>query len=116
MKSISIMSKRGRPRKRPETVYADTKYDMPLDRFYLDGKSIRSQTPSSTNRKRGPGRPRAYDKAAYDGVRPSIERFLSWMKAFKRVIIRYDRLPNVYMGLAGPALVEFTRGFFVSFP
>jgi len=39
MESIRIRPgrRRGRPRKRPSVLHADTKYDMPLNRFYLDG-------------------------------------------------------------------------------
>jgi hypothetical protein len=46
MESISIETGK-RPRKRPKAVYADTKYATPLNRFYLDGKQIRSQIPDN---------------------------------------------------------------------
>lgn len=99
MESISIRrdGKRGRPRKRPKVLYADTKYNMPLNRYWLDGKKIRSQMPEPEGKKR-PGRPRAYDKSAYEHVRSMIERFNGWIKAFRRVATRFDRLPQVYMG------------------
>ena len=57
MESTSIRPKRGRPRKRPVEVHADTKRDMPLVRSYLYGKRGKSQTQSSTNRKRRRRRP-----------------------------------------------------------
>ena len=38
MESISIETGR-RPRERPETVYADTKYAIPLNRMYLDNRA-----------------------------------------------------------------------------
>ena len=98
MESISVKHGRGWPRKRPKTLYADTKYDMPLNRFYLDGKRIRSQIKGSPNKKRRPGRPRLFDKDAYDKVRSAVERFNAWIKAFRRVVIRYERLSSVYMG------------------
>jgi hypothetical protein len=57
MESISIETGR-RQRKRPKTVYADTKYATPLNRFYLDGKQIRSQIPDNPPRRReGPEDP-----------------------------------------------------------
>ena len=37
MESISIRHGTGRPRKRPGTVYADTKYAMPLNRMWVLG-------------------------------------------------------------------------------
>jgi hypothetical protein len=48
MESVRVTGK-GRPRKRPKTLYADTKYDMPLNRFYLSGQQadrIAGQGPS----------------------------------------------------------------------
>jgi hypothetical protein len=98
MESVSIRHGSGRPLKRPGVLYADTKYDMPLNRFYLEGKGVRPQMPESLNRKRRPGRPRAFDEQIYQRVRSSIERFNAWIKAFRRVAVRYERLPQVYMG------------------
>lgn len=99
MESISVKheSGTGRPRKRPKVLYADTKYNMPLNVFYLDGKHIKSQMPSvSTKGKRG--RPRLLDRAVYNKVRSMIERFYGWMKAFRRIATRYERLVTTYMG------------------
>lgn len=100
MESISIKpeGRKGRPRKRPKVLYADTKYNMPLNIFYLDGKRIKSQMPEVSTKKRRPGRPRLFDKTLYNKVRSTIERFYAWMKAFRRVIIRYERLPSTYLG------------------
>jgi transposase len=99
MESIHICRGKGRPRKRPRTLYADTKYNMPRNRFFLDGKGIRSQIPDNPTRKRKrPGRPRAFDEPTYHRIRSSIEKFNAWIKAFRRVATRYDRLASVYMG------------------
>ncbi len=98
LESISITHGRGRPKKRPGTLYADTKYGIPLNRFYLDGKHIRSQIPESPNKKRRPGRPRTFDEPVYHRIRSSTERFNAWIKAFRRVAIRYERLSTIYMG------------------
>ena len=105
MESINVKRGRGRPRKRPKTLYADTKYDMPLNRFYLDGKRIGSQIRSNPNKKKRPGRPRLFDKDAYNKVRSAVERFNAWIKAFRRVVIRYERLSSVYMGFVHLACI-----------
>jgi transposase len=106
MESISVKGEsRGRPRKRPLILYADTKYNMPLYKFYLDAKKIRSQMPEPSTKKKSPGRPRTFDKSAYNHVRSMIERFNGWIKAFRRVAIRYDRLPQVYMGFVHLACI-----------
>lgn len=98
MNSISIETGH-RPRKRPGTVYADTKYATPLNRFYLDKKHVRSQIPDipQKTRKR-PGRPRLLDRETYHGVRYNVERFFAWLKSFRRITIRYERLPSTYLG------------------
>ncbi len=105
MESIRISHGKGRPRKRPRTLYADTKYNMPLNRFYLDGKRIRSQIPDNPTRKKKPGRPRAFDEPTYHRIRSSIERFNAWIKAFRRVATRYDRLASIYMGFVHLACI-----------
>jgi transposase len=98
MESISVKHGIGRPRRRPKVLYADTKYNMPLNKFYLDDRHVKSQMPDPPGKKKRAGRPRAFDKQAYDHVRSMIERFNAWIKAFRRVATRYDRLPQVYMG------------------
>jgi transposase len=105
MESISVKHERGRPRKRPRILYADTKYNIPLNKFYLDAKHVRSQMPDPSTKKRGRGRPRAFDGSAYNHVRSMIERFNGWIKAFRRVATRYDRLPQVYMGFVHLACI-----------
>jgi hypothetical protein len=37
MESISVNHGTGRPRRRPKVLYADTKYNTPLNKFYLPG-------------------------------------------------------------------------------
>jgi hypothetical protein len=99
MESISIkQGKKGKPRKRPKILYADTKYNMPLNIFYLDGKRIKSQMPEVSTKKRRRGRPRLLVKTLYNKVRSMIERFYSWMKVFRKIIIRYERLSSTYLG------------------
>jgi transposase len=99
MESISIGHGPGRSRKRPETVYADTKYGLPLNRFWLDARHVRQQIPESSLKKRGVGRPRAFDKDEYHGVRYNVERFFGWLENYRKLAVRYERLPNVFLGL-----------------
>ena len=107
MNSISIKHgrRRGRPRKRPKVLYADTKYNMPLNIFYLDKKRIKPQMPEVSTKKRRRGRPRLFDQGAYGRIRSSVERFNAWIKAFRRVATRYDRLPALYMGFVHLACI-----------
>lgn len=61
--------------------------------------------PEPSTKKRRRGRPRAFDKQAYNRVRSMIERFNGWIKAFRRVATRFDRLPQVYMGFVHLACI-----------
>jgi transposase len=104
MESIRIANATGRPRKRPETVYADTKYAMPLNRFYLAKKRIGYQIPSRERRMK-PGRPKRLDRVMYHRVRYTVERFFAWVKAFRRIMIRYERVSAVYSGFVHLACI-----------
>lgn len=98
MKSIGIRHGRGRPRKNPKRVYADTKYSMALNRFYLDNRKVKSQIPSTATKRR-PGRPRLLDKPTYHKVRYTVERFFAWTENFRKLAIRYERLAETFSGL-----------------
>jgi transposase len=95
MESFRVTGK-GRPKRRPRAFYADTKYDMPLNRFYLAKKRILSQVKDHPGKKRRPGRPRLFDAKIYGRVRSSVERFNAWIKSFRRVATRYERLPTLF--------------------
>lgn len=97
LKSIKIRGTR-RPRSRPKRVYADTKYNTPLVMMYLAGRGIAARIKGRANRKRRPGRPRVFDHEAYSRIRSSVERFFAWMKSFRRIQTRYDRLASTYLG------------------
>src|SRR5689334_9414571 len=104
MESISIETGR-RQRRRPKTVYADTKYATPLNRFYLDGKQIRSQIPDSSKTKKRPGRPRVLDRETYHGVRYNVERFFAWLENYRKVAVRYERIPQMFLALVRLACI-----------
>ena len=98
MESISIKTEhKGRPSKRPDEVYADSKYDMPLVKIYLDGKHVKAKTPSRSKKRRG--RPREFDKASYIGVRYKVDRFFGRLENFKRIAMRYERRAKVFLGV-----------------
>jgi transposase len=50
-------------------------------------------------KKRHRGRPRIFDKAGYKKVRSMIERSFGWMKNFRKINIRYERLAVTFLGL-----------------
>lgn len=105
MESISIETGR-RPRRRPKTVYADTKYATPLNRFYLDKKHVRSQIPDQRTKKKGRGRPRLLDRETYHGVRYNVERFFGWLENYRKITIRYERMPQTFLALIRLACIR----------
>jgi transposase len=96
LRSIRIRSAR-RPRNRPKRVYADNKYHTPLVMMYLAARGIAARIKERANKKR-PGRPHVFDYRNYTKVRSSIERFFGWLKSFRRIQTRYDRLSSTYLG------------------
>lgn len=97
LKSIRIRSSR-RPRNRPKRVYADNKYHTPLVMMYLAARGIAARIKERANKKKRPGRPRDFDYGNYTKIRSSVERFFSWLKSFRRIQTRYDRLASTYLG------------------
>jgi transposase len=99
LESISIETGR-RQRKRPKTVYADTKYATPLNRFYLDAKQIKSQIPDPPNKtKKRPGRPRVLDRETYHATRYNVERFFAWLENYRKLATRYEKTPQMFLAL-----------------
>lgn len=58
-------------------------------------KNVRSQMPEPPGKKRRRNRPRAFVGEARRHVGSMTERFNGWAEAFRRVLIRFDRLPQV---------------------
>jgi transposase len=114
LKNIRIRS-RGthRPRSKPKRVHADSKYHTPLVMMYLASRSIAARIKERANMKTRPGRPRIFDNGTYTRIRSSIERFFGWLKSFRRIQTRYDRLTSTYLGFVqlGCAMIMMRRVF-----
>ncbi|MDG7013007.1 MAG: transposase [Nitrososphaerota archaeon] len=76
----------------------NTKYHMHLNRFYLDNRKMVSPI-LTTATKKMPGGPRLFDEPAYYKVRYTVERFFAWTENFRKLAIRYGRLPGAFSGL-----------------
>jgi transposase len=97
----------GRPRRRPKELYAGSAYDSARIRAYLRRRGIRANIPSNIRSRRKPkrGRPRRFDEEGYRRVRSSVERFFAWLKSFKRITIRYERLATTFLALVHIACI-----------
>jgi transposase len=77
---------------KPEQLYADAAYDTENIRRGLESMGIE---PNIRNGRR----PRPYNIELYRRMRPAVERFFGWIKSFRRIIIRYERLESTYKAL-----------------
>jgi transposase len=82
----SIGGAPGRPLDRPRSVTTDKGYDCQTTRDLLNGAGIEAHIP----------RRRAQDTNHLGRVRWPIERTLSWLKQFRRLRIRWERLPHLH--------------------
>ncbi|MGB8158904.1 MAG: transposase [Nitrososphaeraceae archaeon] len=92
------MTTDGRPKSRPECVWADTKYHTFLVLTDLYNRGIGAQIKERRNTKSKQGRPHVFLYREYMKVRSSVERFFGWLKSFRRIQTRYERLASTYPG------------------
>jgi transposase len=83
---VPISGKRGRPRRRPRSLWADKAYDSMAHRLALWERGIEPVIP-----KRGTGRA--------DGLGPVrwvVERTISWLHQCRRLRVRYERRDDIH--------------------
>ncbi len=90
----------GRPITRPRLINADKAYDSEEIRNYNRNRGIISNIPVNKRNRKNPkmGRPFRLSKEDYAG-RSVIERFFSWIEAFRKIYPRCERLEQSYLGL-----------------
>jgi len=84
----------------PAIISADAAYDAREIRQYNRKRGIKSNIPVNRRSRRYPkrGRPFWFDPELYK-KRSAIERFFSWIEAFKKIVPRYERYEHSFMGL-----------------
>ncbi|MGO3151562.1 MAG: IS5 family transposase [Galactobacter sp.] len=102
LEDIYVPRKRGRARTRPETVMADRGYTTAGNRTYLRSKGIKTVVPEKSDqiaarKRKGSqgGRPPELDVDAYKG-RNVVERSCSFLKQWRGLATRYDKLATTY--------------------
>jgi len=60
--------------------------------------SIKEHVNKKKKKKKRQGRKSFFDYETYTKIRSSVERFFSWLKSFRRIQTRYDRLASTYRG------------------
>jgi transposase len=81
-----VRGKRGRPRRRPEALQGDRGYDSEPHRRWLRRLGIRPAL-AQRNTEHGSG---------LGKTRWVVERTLSWLHQFRRLRIRWERLPHIH--------------------
>jgi transposase len=81
---------------KPEQLYADAAYDTEHIRRGLESMGIEPNIPVNPRNGR---KPRPYNVGLYRRMRSAVERFFGWIKSFRTIIIRYERLESTYKAL-----------------
>ena len=85
---------------RPTIISADAAYDAREIRQYNRNRGIKSNIPVNQRSRKQPkrGRPFWFDPELYK-KRSAVERFFSWIEAFKKIVPRYERYEHSFLGL-----------------
>jgi len=92
----------GRPRSRPALLLADKGYSYPKIRRFLRRRGLRhcmpERAPQRRKRAHRPGRPPAFDPAAY-ARRNVVERCVNRLKQFRALATRYEKTADAFLAL-----------------
>jgi transposase len=94
---------------RPRELYADAAYDTDNIRRGLESIGIEPNIPVNPRNGR---RPRPYNVELYRRMRSAVERFFGWIKSFRRIVVRYERLESTYKALVtiAPIIIHLRYG------
>jgi transposase len=94
-----VPGKVGRPRRRPEKLYADTGYRSRKNQRALWRRGIKSRI----------ARPGVESSERLGRHRWVVERSIAWLDQMRRLVIRYERRDDIYDGFhqLGCAMICF---------
>lgn len=84
-----IAAKRGRPRKRPHKLHADKGYSSKKNRAACRRRGIIARI----------ARPGVESKERLGRHRWKVERTLAWLHRHRRLLVRWERLAVIHLGL-----------------
>jgi len=82
--------------------------DSSIIRDRLEFMNIEANIPVNPRNCR---RPKPYNVELYRRVRSAVERFFGWIKAFRRIVIRYERLAITYKAFINIACIIIHLGY-----
>lgn len=103
--TVRVPRARGRPRTRPREVVADKGYDSDALRQRLRARGIRPCIPRRRN-----ARPRPGPKPDLSDYRERwrVERTIAWLHNFRRLVVRWERCPHIYLAFLIIACIFIT--------
>ena len=101
MEQIEICSVRGPAKRRPEKLAGDKGYSSQSIRQWLKQHGIE---PVIAHRDNETGRDDPFDSESYRR-RNIIERTIGWLKEFRRIATRYEKLAMNYLGMISIAMI-----------
>lgn len=106
---VNIVRPKGRPRKRPDAIAADKAYSAQRIRVWLRNLNIKGVIPERSDQKKRraskPGRPLSFDKELYR-CRNVVERLIGWLKEYRRLATRYEKLAVNFMEMLKLAFIR----------
>jgi transposase len=106
MAAVRIPSVRGgRPRCRPRRLAADKGYSCARIRLWLRCHGIRAVIPQRRDQVGRRGRPPGFDAGAYRR-RNAIERCVGWLKEWRGVATRSEKMAENYLGVVHLAMIH----------
>ena len=93
---------RGRPKCKPARVGADKAYSFSRNRRYLISRAIKSVIPRKSNTQDGWER---FDRETYKN-RNVVERAFGWIKEYRRIGTRYEKLGINFRGMVLLAMLK----------
>jgi len=78
---------------KPMQLYADSAYDTEGIRRSLESMGVEANIPVNPRNGR---KQRPYNVELYKKMRSAVKRFFGWLKSFRRIIIRYEKLATTY--------------------
>lgn len=98
----------------PPARAGDNGYSYPRIRRWLRQHRIEAVIPQRSDQRRNHRRrPLKFDRQAYR-PRKVVERCVGWMKEYRRVALRYEKLATNYLGMLKLAMIQ--RGMASAFP
>ncbi len=106
VQAVRIAQPHGRPRWRPKRQAGDKGYSYPRIRTWLRQHGIEAVIPQRDDqRARHRGRPLKFNKDLYR-QRNVVERCIGWLKEYRRIATRHEKLATNYLGMLKLAMIK----------